>query len=290
MIKLADSQTKESVRLMWQICFDDTPEFVNLYFSEKYKDENTLVYFIDDKAVASLQMIPYRFTFCGTEIPSAYISGACTLPEYRNRGIMGQLLLAAFEVINQRNIPLSILIPAEEWLYSYYAKYGYHTVFQSDDAPIPLEQIIRSAEGNMDIAYAHFDALYRKKDFCVQKTKSDFITIVEDFRLDEFPVKTNLSGMARIIDAQTLLTLFAQKYPDKSFAFELKDKELTKNNSGFKISNGKCQSFKNQDKSLHQITVNELCQLLFGFQMQDFSESFFKNFPSHSPVMNLMLE
>ena len=116
MIKLADSSTAPYIRKMWLDCFHDSPEFMDLYFSEKYKNENTLLYEEDEKPVASLQLLPYQFSFYGKEVSSAYISGACTLPEYRKRGYMGRLLNEAFRLMHSRNIPISILIPAEDWL------------------------------------------------------------------------------------------------------------------------------------------------------------------------------
>jgi predicted acetyltransferase len=220
MIQLANNNTKEEVRKMWKICFDDSDEFMDLYFSEKYRNENTLIYFEENRAVASLQMLPYQFTFCGEEAPAAYISGACTLPEYQNRGYMSKLMIAAFELMCEREILLSILIPAEAWLYDYYAKFGYEKVFFADEDEIPLLKILQKSKDDLNIAYAMFDKLFREKDFCVQKTKADFITIVKDAEIDGFPPKANLSGMARIIDAKKLLAIFTKKYPEKELIFE----------------------------------------------------------------------
>ncbi len=77
----------------------------------------------------ALQMLPYRMSFGETSLDVSYISGAATRPEYRNRGLMGRLLKESFEIMRSRNIPLSALIPAESWLYDYYASKGYASVF-----------------------------------------------------------------------------------------------------------------------------------------------------------------
>lgn len=291
MIKLANNQIKNEVRRMWKACFDDSEEFMDLYFSEKYKNENTLIYFEDNKALASLQMLPYRFTFCGVEIEASYISGACTLPEYRNRGCMAKLLLAAFDIMRERNIPLSILIPAEEWLYDYYARYGYETVFEADGKEIPLKEIVEQANGDMNAAYSAFDALFRTKDFCVQKTKADFIAIVKDGEQDHFPKKTNLSGMARIIDAHALLNIFAAKYPEKAYSFALKDEIIPQNSAYYKLESGKLNSSKSasEEPSLY-FNPACLCRLLFGFRLGELPKSISENFISQQTTMNLMLE
>ena len=115
---------------LWRLCFDDTEEFIRFYFSKKYKDENTLVY--RDRqgdAVAALQMPLYPMTFAGTLLQTGYISGACTHPLARARGIMTKLLQEAFAVMRKRDVPVSTLIPANDWLYGYYEKMGYAAIF-----------------------------------------------------------------------------------------------------------------------------------------------------------------
>mgnify|MGYP000234960906 CR=1 FL=1 len=45
---------KEKVRDLWQNCFDDSEDFMNLYFSTKYSDENTLV---KELTIGKMQMV-----------------------------------------------------------------------------------------------------------------------------------------------------------------------------------------------------------------------------------------
>ena len=290
MIKLASDETKQEVRQMWKTCFEDSDEFMDLYFSEKYQNENTLIYFEKGKAAASLQMLPYQFTFCDVEIPISYISGACTLPEYRNRRYMGKLLLAAFDIMQERNIPLSILTPAEEWLYDYYTRYGYETVFELGEKEIPLEHIVKESNGDMDAAYSTFDKLFRNRDFCIQKTKSDFITIVKDVELDGFPPKKNLSGMARIINANRLLSIHSKKYPEKIYSFKLNDKIIKRNIFYYETDSNTTKTSKTLSKTPICIDSACLCRLLFGFRLNELPKNITEGFVEQHPIMNLMLE
>lgn len=294
MIRLSDTHIAPQIYEMWKICFDDTEAFVDLYFSEKFKNENTLVYLENGKAAASLQISSYQFSFFGAEIPIAYISGACTLPEYRKKGYMGKLLTEAFELMQKRNIPLSLLIPAEKWLYDYYSKYGYEKVFDGDkDEQIDLKKIIEKSKGDLDAAYNYFDAMYRNKDFCVQKTKADFECIVKDAELDKFPIKTNLSGMARVINAKCLLGIFAEKYPLKSLNIQLQDNNIQNNNTLFRIEGGKCKTNRDSVRtgsSVFVCDVNSLCRMLFGFRLNEISSELKNHFETQHAVMNLMLE
>ncbi|HMM17459.1 MAG TPA: GNAT family N-acetyltransferase, partial [Petrimonas sp.] len=89
MIHYADNTTRQQVYDMWKTVFGDSDEYMEIYFREKYRNENTLIYFESGKAVSSLQMLPFDFSFHGSEIPVAYFSGLCTLPEARKKGFMG---------------------------------------------------------------------------------------------------------------------------------------------------------------------------------------------------------
>jgi GNAT superfamily N-acetyltransferase len=244
---------------MWKVCFGDTDEFLDILFKYKYKNENTLICFEGDKAVASLQMLPYVITFYGEEIPFAYLAGLCTLPEYRKRGYMGRLIHKAHEVIEERGIPLSILVPAERRLYGFYEKYGYEKVFEKGDMPLyPLKKIL-DAHPDIGDAYRTYDGLFRNKDLCVQKTFTDFKAIVEEQIMDGFPEKYDIAGMARIMNAEFLVGLYAKRNPRAGANPEVKD-------------------------------IRFLCRLLFGYRTNELDEPYRSLFPPHQPVMNRMLE
>ena len=104
---------KREVMELWRVCFDDTEEFIQFYFDKKYKEENALVYWDEQgAAIAALQTLLYPMTFGVTQIVTGYISGACTHPLARARGVMTKLLREAFYVMRGRKIPVSTLIPA----------------------------------------------------------------------------------------------------------------------------------------------------------------------------------
>lgn len=262
---------------------------MNLYFSEVYKPENTLVYQENNQLVASLQMLPYRFTYYGTEVDVAYISGACTLPEFRNRGLMGKLLMASFRLMQERKIPLSVLIPAEKWLYAYYAKYGYEKIFDAGGDSIVLKDTCEKTNGSVEQAYALFDDQFRQLDFCMQKSKSDFLTILKDAALDDYPVKANLSGMARLIDVSLLLDFFARQYVGKTLILEIKDIVFSQNNGIYQIEQGNCKPVKEIQPDF-VVDINTLCCLLMGYNLGQLDKQLAIHFEIHHPVMNLMLE
>jgi predicted acetyltransferase len=291
MIQFANEQTAPLVRRMWKICFDDTDEFLDILSAYKYKNENTLIYFEEGKAVASLQMLPYTINFYRQEIPFAYLAGLCTLPGYREKGYMSRLIHEAHRVLSERNIPLSILIPAEEWLYGFYEKYGYEQVFDKGEELIPLKQILETYPGNIPKAYQAFDELFRFRDFCIQKNEKDFEAIAEEYKQDGYPEKKNLAGMACIIDIWALLDLYAKDNLSKKFSIKVTDSLLNEKPQSFLIDRGNVDVILKADTPFDiETDTRLLCRLLFGYKTKELEKKYRLLFNERRPVMNLMLE
>lgn len=138
--------TKEKVKALWQLCFDDNEEFVEMYFRLRYKNEINIAIESGDEIVSALQMIPYPMTFCGDTVQTSYISGACTHPDFRGNGVMRELLSQAFAKMLRNGMYFSTLIPAEPWLFDYYTRMGYASVFQYSVKEITVPEFIPSKE------------------------------------------------------------------------------------------------------------------------------------------------
>ena len=295
MIQFADDSTKQAVRDMWKEVFGDSDDFMDIYFQYKYRNENTLIYIEDNKPVASLQILIYNFTFYGKEIPVAYHSGLCTLPEYRGRGYMKELIVRSYAVATERNIPLMILVPQDEGLMNYYDKFGFSQTFDSRPEMLPsLLKIMEQSKGNMHVAYELFDSNYRHKDMTVQKTYEDFEAIVEEAKLFNYPPKRTLAGMARVVDAKYLISIFAENNKEKSFVLRLEDELLERNNAIYKIADGKVEKKSISDditsSLVFDINIRDLAQFLLGYHTSEMSEPLRNLFPKKKPEMHFMLE
>ncbi|SHG25140.1 GNAT family N-acetyltransferase [Dysgonomonas macrotermitis] len=275
MIQFANTDTTPLVRSMWKTCFEDTEEYLDLHFTRKYKPENTLLYFEDGVAVAALQMLPYSIRFYGEVVSFYYLAGLCTLPEYRNKGYMGQLINTSFEVMKEREVALCGLVPAEEWLFSYYSKYGFTVVFDSSENTIELKPMLKSKD-----PYSEFDKKYQQSNFTVLKNRNDFEAIIIDYLAEDCPPKGNLRGMARVLLPEKALGLFAKKNPDKNFSLKVE-------NQAYKIENGKVDYI---NSSAPDIDISLFTRLLFGYHTSLLDAEYASQFDEHQPVINLMLE
>lgn len=349
---------KQQTLDLWRACFEDTEAFVQFYFEQKYRDENTLVYEENDKVIAALQMIPYPMSWAGTIINTSYISGACTLPAARNKGLMRKMLTDAFVRMWQDKTEISILIPGEPWLYEYYGKSGYATIFEYSTENhtrfhTRLSQDIRIHIPNeynttlISNCYPYFSRQMSGRPCCIQHTFEDFTTITQDLYMsggrlvisyqkdtqeiiglalaipqenqvwvsdilydsenirktllqtassywDNNPVTCKLpagkgnihrGGMARIIDAEKMLKLYAVHHPDKSLTIQLTDPLLSANNGFFAISNGNC--IHTREKNAHadfEMDIANLTLALFGRHPESVI------FQPQHPYISLMLD
>lgn len=191
-----NSQEKEQVKSLWKRCFHDSEAFVDFYFAERYNDAVSRTLYHEGKVVAALQAIPYPMTFYGDTIATAYISGACTDPDYRSRGYMAQLLDKTHRQMFDEGILLSTLIPAEESLKNYYGRFGYADCFGYGERLIrkaTYEQVVDnsvfslvSVSLNQAVSpgvYHYFKQAMAARSYCIQHSKEDFQIILGDLKI-----------------------------------------------------------------------------------------------------------
>jgi predicted acetyltransferase len=182
---------KEQVKDLWKICFDDAADFVDMYFRLRYREEKNIVIQKDNRIIAALQMLPYPMTFCGTTIQTSYISGACTHPDYRRKGVMHELLLQAFARMYSGGALLSTLIPGQPQLIDYYGCKGYVSVFNYSKRVWKLAEISEANENirveqsvkYRDDIYDYFNRKMSERLCCIQHTKADFRVVLADMLL-----------------------------------------------------------------------------------------------------------
>ncbi|MEG1563047.1 MAG: GNAT family N-acetyltransferase [Bacteroides sp.] len=182
---------KEEVKALWKLCFDDSEDFIEMYFRLRYNNETSIAIESGEEVIAALQMIPYPMTFCGKAIQTSYISGACTHPDYRGNGVMRELLSQAFVRMLRSDVAVSTLIPGEPWLFDYYARLGYAPVFGYSSREIPANKAprtssisVRSTVDYEQAVYLYLNKKMEKHPCCIQHTEADFKVILEDLALE----------------------------------------------------------------------------------------------------------
>jgi predicted acetyltransferase len=158
MIQYSERKYKRELKNLWQRCFpNDSKPFVKLYFDQVYRHEETLIYLVNQRPVAALQMIPYLVKTATHVRESGYLSGVMTHPDYRKRGFMGELLKAAFEEMTKKNYAYTFLIPQEEELVAVYEKYGFRRCEPSAATPPPVNRLLKTPQQRAAIRQDYFN-------------------------------------------------------------------------------------------------------------------------------------
>lgn len=76
------------------------------------------------KAIGHLQFPELALSLGEVTLPAGYVVAVCTHPDHRGKGIMRPLLQEALRREKARGDVVSVLLPAEEWLYRYYTSVG----------------------------------------------------------------------------------------------------------------------------------------------------------------------
>lgn len=182
---------KNIVRQIWQECFRDTPQWMDMFFSQVYDDDDALVLEYNNKPVSSLLLQKYTMAWHGEEIPMGYISGAATRRQERGRGHMSELLRIALRQARHRGDMLVSLIPASRRLFFFYDRLGFSTVFYIKEDRYtslhsfsPKEKYRRITDIDIEKLYDFFSRSESQRDGTVLHSLHDFANILADNKLD----------------------------------------------------------------------------------------------------------
>lgn len=165
--------------------FHDPPDFLDLYFGQVYRDSYVETAYDGDRLIGAVQTIPYRFQFSGHVFRAGYVCGVCTDERYRNRRVMSGLLE---KTIARTQADLLLLLPAEDWLYDYYGRFGFAAVFHREERDVTA--LARQAEAGRKLTPMSESELIRfvetqnaRRKAVVLHDACDLKTIIADNRL-----------------------------------------------------------------------------------------------------------
>lgn len=205
---------REQVRKLWEVCFNESSDFMDLYFALRYRDDINLSVYDGEEVIAALQILPYPLACNNQELKTGYISGACTHPRYRNKGIMRSLLAQALTRMHHEGVELSALIPAETWLFDYYRQSGYVPVFSYEEELFTVPPVLFPMEGycleKTDEATSdacdYLNGKLKERPCCILHPQEDYRVVFADLHLS--------GGHAYVLRKGESIAAMAVAYPD----------------------------------------------------------------------------
>lgn len=182
---------KEAIIDIWRESFSDSDEYLDMFFSKVYHDEDALVLKDNGEIVSSMLLQRYAMNFHGAVVPISYVCGAATRKSRRGTGCMCHLMHDALKNSYARGDVFSVLIPANEWLFHYYEKFGYSPACYINVERYTSEHTFRHSGGygqvldvGTDDAYAFFNDCMMRRNCCVQHTEEQYSQILMDNSVD----------------------------------------------------------------------------------------------------------
>lgn len=111
---------RENIIALWHECFGDERDYIE-FFLDSCPNKLCIGCF-ENNVLASM-----LFLLNGSVdgFLCKYIYAACTAHEFRSKGLMGGLIEYSKKYCAENKIEMLFLVPAEESLYGYYAKFGF---------------------------------------------------------------------------------------------------------------------------------------------------------------------
>ncbi|MBC6002273.1 MAG: GNAT family N-acetyltransferase [Paeniclostridium sordellii] len=137
-IRYAIEKDLENIKDIWNYCFGDEEGFVNYYFDNKYKPENTILIEENDELMSSLQLNQYKINLNNKIYDTSYVVGVSTYPNARGKGYMKDMMDFALNELYKKDQLVSLLMPID---YRLYKKYGYEHCYDKIEYKLNIEEL-----------------------------------------------------------------------------------------------------------------------------------------------------
>lgn len=183
-------EERGKTRKLWEEIFiEDTPEFLDYYYSVKIAENEIYVIEEDGKIVSMLHLNPYQLQVGKKIVDGHYIVAVATDANYRRRGLMAKLLRTAMEDMRKNGEPFTFLMPAAEAIYY---PHGFRYVYRQKQGKISGKAIsdsslqIVQASKNDCVMLAEFANEFIEKEYEVfARRDSHYYEVVLDEQISE---------------------------------------------------------------------------------------------------------
>ena len=170
-----------SLKKLWKDVFKDTDDYIELFFSVKYKAENTFI-IKEDGEIASMFFAEPNTIVAGKEnLKGVYLCGLATREDKRGKGyakILTEYATSFFDA------DIYFLIPANQELFSFYDGLGFKPFTYLTKVEIKKEQAEEIPGFSNEFSYETLNGFYENSDngLFVKREFSDFKAIYDCYK------------------------------------------------------------------------------------------------------------
>lgn len=118
---------------LYNLVFGDGDKFTDFYFDKRRNKIFSYEKILNNATVGLVSVVEVNLCQNDKNYKTALITGVCTAPDMRNKGIMNNLLNEVLSDLTAKDYHLAILSPVND---SYYKKYGFKPLICGSIVPI----------------------------------------------------------------------------------------------------------------------------------------------------------
>ncbi len=200
MIRLWQPSDEPALKALWRDTFGDPDVYIDeVIFKYKTAPESIMLFESGGKLISAIHMPRSGFSFWGKELSAAYVMGVATHKSQRGHGYMRPLMNAALKRMYDSGTSFCTLIPAEDWLYDYYADFGFTEAFYLKKSDVYINNSSSFDEKVSELSddealYRFYRDYFRDEPFHIKKSRTDFKAVLTDHRLGKGRVLIHKTG------------------------------------------------------------------------------------------------
>lgn len=132
-------ENSASLKKLWSETFGDDDEYINLLFDFEYTPSECFAEIFDGEVISVLYLLKGYISSDKKNFEGRYLYAAATDRQHRGKGIMAKLIIEAQEYIKDKGLSFICLVPADEGLYGYYARFGFEAVMKNYVSSVSAE-------------------------------------------------------------------------------------------------------------------------------------------------------
>lgn len=184
-------------RKLWEEIFtEDTPEFLDYYYTVKTAENEIYVIEDGDRIVSMIHLNPYEMRIGDRICKTHYIVAVATDVAYRKQGCMRRLLDYVMQVMTDRGEPFTFLMPADEAIYK---PFGFEFVYEQAQGTVKGK---KTEDGPLEFAYATEADCAEMADFANKQLEAYDITTWRTEEYYRMILKEQLSDRGGILLAK----------------------------------------------------------------------------------------
>ena len=186
MLRTARLQDKEELKALWDLCFDEEPDFLEWFFERRFMPAYCVVFERDGRIIGCAHSIPFHIKIRSQILPCAIISGVSTHPDYRRQGVAGQVMRFLMHTLRGYGI---VLTPHRPQRLETYFPIGHYPVSDSlyvqEDAAHACTsddyaELVDIRE-NAELLYVCYQRFAQRYSGIIHRSYADFLFKCEDY-------------------------------------------------------------------------------------------------------------